>query len=45
MSEPILPSLLELSLQLPNEPCHGLIHSFFAYRFYLFEEVYEYTQE
>ena len=44
-SEPILPSLLDLSQQVNSEQCHSVFFSYFSYRFYLFEEVYTYTKE
>lgn len=37
ISEPILPILLEISIQFPQEVTHQVLFNFFSFRFYVYQ--------
>lgn len=44
ISEPILPILLEISLQYPQDAAHQVLFNFFSFRFYVYQEICYYTE-
>lgn len=45
ITEPIAPMLIELNLLTPNsELGQKILHNYFSYRFYIYEEVYTFTE-
>ena len=37
ISEPVLPILLEIALQFPQEAAHQVLFNFFSFRFYVYQ--------